>query len=824
MKTLWQDLRCGARTLAKNPGFSVVAVIALALGLGANTAIFSVFNAVLLRPLPYPEADRLMVVYETNLARGQTDVGASMPDFREWRGRNQSFERMAAFSTDSYNISSNEEPERVVGAQASIDLVPLLGVEPSQGRAFLPEEEIYGKHRVVIVSEELWRSRFGADAKLLNQTIKLNGEDFNVVGVMPRGFDFPERRVMLWTPLALPDGSSRNTRGNYWLGVVGRLKPGVTEAQAQADLNNVHHQLAQDVKETAGYGARVESLHEATVGNVRAALVVLLAAVACVMLIACANVANLLLARAAGRQREVAIRAALGANRRRLIRQLMTESLLLSILGGIAGLLLAVWGVDALVSLEPDLPRLNAIRVDGRALVFMFALVLLTSLLFGIAPAWRATKINLDESLKEGGRRATGGGREYRLLNSLVVAEIAIALVLLVGAGLMVNSLLRLQHVDPGFKTNNILTMQLALPKSRYPDERRELTVGFYRQLLERLKALPGVEAAGMTTALPLTQSGWGKVFTREDRPAPKSLKEIPSIQYRQVSAGYFNTLGIPLTKGRFLSESDTSESSPVAVINETMAKRFWPDEDPLGKRFWLGPPEEMVPPGILRPNYRFIRWTIVGVVGDVKHQGLSRSANPEAYTLPEQSLTNDSPARTMYVAVRTAGDPTSLTAAIRRQVQELDTEQPVAEVATMERRLSESLAQSRFNTSLLTIFAAVACRRAALGVYGVMSYSVSQRTHEIGIRMALGAQSSDVLHIIVRRGMMLALFGVGIGMAGALALTRLMKNLLYGVSATDPFTFAAIALLLAGTAFLACYIPARRAAKVDPMVALRYE
>ncbi|MDQ3254317.1 MAG: ABC transporter permease, partial [Acidobacteriota bacterium] len=425
---------------------------------------------------------------------------------------------------------------------------------------------------------------------------------------------------------------------------------------------------------------------------------------------------------------------------------------------------------------------------------------------------------------KEGGRRTTGGGREYRLLNSLVVAEIAIALVLLVGAGLMVNSLLRLQRVDPGFRTNNILTMQLSLPRSRYPDERRELTVGFYRQLLERTKNLPGVQAAGVTTALPLTESGWGKLFTFEDRPAPKSLEEIPSVQYRQVSADYFNTLGISLTKGRFLSERDTSESLPVAVVNETLAKRFWPDEDPLGKRFWLGPPEEMVPPGVLPAGYRFIRWTIVGVVGDVKHQGLSRSANPEAYTLPEQSLTNDSPARTMYLAVRAANDPTALTAAIRRQVQELDKEQPLAEVATMERRFSESLAQSRFNASLLTILAAVALLLAAVGVYGVMSYSVSQRTHEIGIRMALGAQRGDVLSLVVKRGMILALLGVGIGVAGALVLTRLMKNLLFGVSAIDPVTFAGVALLLASVTLVACYIPARRATKVDPMIALRYE
>src|SRR6266545_2264760 len=734
MQTLWQDLRYGARMLMKNPGFTLVAVITLALGVGANTAIFSVVNAVLLRPLPYPESEQLVRLLAMDTARGATDIGASMPDYREWRKRNQSFAHLAAFDTNNYNISGNEEPERVVGAAVDIDFFPLLGVNPAQGRGFSGEEGRFGKHRVVVLSDVLWRRRFGDGTRLDGQTIRLNGESFAIVGVMPRGFRFPSNDVALWTPLALADNDSLNTRGNYWLSVIGRLKPGVTPAQARSDLVNIHRQLEQE-KITSGFSGRVETLSEATVGDFRRTLVVLLSAVGCVLLIACVNVANLLLARASARASEIAVRATLGAGRGRLVRQLLTESLLIGALGAIAGLLLAWWGVDALVKLEPELPR-----------------------------------------------------------------------------------------VELGYETENILTMQLSLPEAKYPNSQREQAVGFYRRLVERVKALPGVRNAGVTTALPLADGGWGKLFTREDRPAPKALNEIPVTEYRHVSADYFDTLGMRLVDGCFLSERDAPNGLPVAVINETAANRFWPGENPIGKVFKLGPPEEMVPAGILRPGYRFIRWTVVGVVKDVKHQGLSQPSGPEIYTLPQQSLANDGATRTMYLTVRASIDPTALTAAIRRQAQELDKEQPIADVRTMEERRADSLLRARFDTLLLTIFAAVALTLAVVGVYGVMSYSVAERTREIGIRVALGAQRRDVLGLIVKRGMALALGGALIGLGGAIAVTRLMTGLLYKVSATDPLTLSAVVGVLTAAALLACYLPARRAMKVDPMVALRTE
>jgi putative ABC transport system permease protein len=817
---MFQDLRYGVRMLVKQPAFTFVAVVTLALGIGANTAIFSVVNAVLLQPLPYPAPEQLVRVHEIDMARGGSDIGASMPDFREWQKRQQSFAGIAAYSTNNFNISGNEEPERVVGATVATEFFSLLGVNPAQGRGLTSEEGVYGKHRVAVLSEGLWRRRFGEGTRLDGQTIRLNGEAFAVVGVMARGFQFPNNDVALWTPLALPDNDLLNTRGNYWLNAVGRLQPGVTAEQAQADLANIHRQLEQEGT-TTGYSARVESLAAATVGDLRRTLWVLLGAVGCVLLIACVNVANLLLARASVRSGEMAVRATLGAGRGRLVRQLLTESLLIGLLGAAVGLVLAWWGVEALVKLEPKLPRLEMVSVDAGALAFTLCLALATSLLFGLAPAWRAAQMDLSGALKGGGRTGT---RDHRLLSGLVVAEIALALVLLTGAGLMINSLLRLQRVELGYETKNILTMQLALPEAKYPNNRREQVVGFYQQLVDRVKNLPGVQQVGVTTALPLTNSGWGKLFRREDRPAPKAIQEMPATQYRHVSADYFNTLGMRIISGRALSERDAPAGLPVAVINETAAERFWPGENPIGKVLVLGPPEELLPAGALPPNYRFVRWTVVGVLKDIKHQALSQPSSPEVYTLPQQALANDGPARTMYLAVRATSEPTALVAAIRRQVQELDKEQPIARIATMDERRAESLLQARFNTLLLGIFAAVALLLAIIGIYGVMSYLVAERRREIGIRLALGAQRRDVLGLIVKRGMKLVLIGTLIGLGGAVWLTRLMTSLLYGVSATDPLTFAAVASVLAAAAWLACYLPARRATQVDPLIALRSE
>lgn len=826
MKDLIQDLRYGVRMLVRKPGFTVVAVITLALGIGANTAIFSVVNAVLLRPLPFPQPERLAMVNTTNLSRGITNFGTSMPDFRALRERNTTFEKMAAYNTTNFNISGTIEPERVTGAQVSADMFPLLGVGPVRGRSFTAEEETFGKHHVAIISEALWQRRFGADAGLTDQTITLNGERYGIVGVMPRGFQFPDPTVAVWTPLAVADGSEKTTRGNYWLSVVARLKPGVHPSQSQAELDGILRQLEQEETVIGGFGAQVTPLHEATVASAKTTLLVLLAAVGLVLLIACANVANLLLARAAARQREIAIRTALGAGRGRLIRQLLTESLLLGLVGGVLGLLLAVWCVDVLIGVGPNVPRLGEVGIDRSVLVFTFALAVFTSVIFGLVPALQSSKADLNEMLKESGRSATGGARRRLLGNSLVVVEVALSFVLLAGAGLMINSLLRLQRVNPGFRTDRILTMHFTLPAEKYPEDRRDLTAGFFQQLVERVKTLPGVEAAGVTSGLPLTNSGWGKLLTFEDRPAPTSLDEVPNVQYRQVSPDYFRTLAIPITKGRSFSERDTRDAPPVAIINETTARMFFADSDPIGKRLYLGPPEQLVPPGILPPGFKFPHFTIIGVIGDVRHNGFNQPLAQEIYTLHEQELASKfaDPSTWMYLAVRTVVEPSSLVGAIRHQVQELDREQPIADIATMEELVATSLSQSRFSTLLLGIFAGVALILAAVGIYGVMAYSVAQRVHEIGLRVALGAQVGDVRKLVIRQGLALTIVGVLIGLGAALAVTRVMTSLLYEVTATDPLTFAIIPVVLTGVALAASFVPARRATKVDPMVALRCE
>ena len=820
LEDLWQDLRYGARMLLKNPPFSITAISILAVGIGANTAIFSVVYAVILRPLPYAESERLVMIKEDLPAKGIPDFGVSMPDFLEWRNRNRVFDQLEAFSTDGYDISSDGDPERVTGAEVSAELFPFIGVAPVQGRRFLSEEQQFGNHRVVILGAALWRRRFGDQTRLNGQAIKINGETFSIVGVMPEGFEFPEPGTQIWLPLSVPAGHANNTRSENWLGVIARLKLGVTVRQAQADIDHIHSQLAQEYKETAEFRERVVSLSEHVVGKeLTTILLVLLGAVGFVLLIACANTANLMLARAVSRQKEMAIRVALGALRGRVIRQALTESLLIGLTGGILGLFVAMWGVDALLRLGPDLPRFADVEINGRVLIFTLALSLVTSLLAGLAPACQSTKTDLQKSLKDSARTASGSASGKRLRSALVVSEIALSLVLLICAGLMINSLLRLQRVDQGFRTNDVLSMRISLPPRSYPDNRATAIVDFFKRLDEQVSAIPGVQMAGYTTSLPLIGFGWMQYITVEGHPIPKTHEETPTVHYRQISAHYFETLGIRLLKGRALNERDTRDTEPVAVVNESFARSFYPNEEPIGKRFYLGQAEEP-------SQRRRTRWTIVGVSHDIKHQGLVSEPKPEIFSLHEQSLAkpDDGPYNRMFFVVRAAGDPNALAAAVRREVQALDKDLPVAEVITMDRLLGDSLLRQRLITLLLFIFSIIALMLAAVGVYSVMSYSATQRTHEIGIRMALGAQRIDALKLIVGQGMRLAFIGIVIGLVSSIALTRFIETLLFEVKAIDPLTYALIASLIVVVSMVACYLPARRATKVDPLVALRCE
>src|SRR5262245_12785583 len=803
MQTLLQDLRYGARMLVKQPGFTLIAVLTLALGIGANTAIFSVVNSLLFRPLPYSESEQLTWVWMDNRPEGIREDITSWPNFEDWRAQNQSFQAMAGVRDRRFNLTGAGEPEELYGANVSPNFFELMRVSPARGRGFNADEEHEGRDQVVVIGHGLWQRRFGGDANIVGQTLSLSGQPHTIIGVMPPGFQFPNK-TEVWKPLA-PDAQTRRARGSFWLPVIGRLKPGVMRAQAQTDMAGIAQRLEQQYPNTnTGFGVNVVLMHEQLVGKMRTALWVLLGAVGCVLLIACANVANLLLARAATRQKEVAIRAALGASRGRVVRQLLTESVLLAAAGGVLGLLLARWGLDALVAFAPsDLPRAESISIDRRVLFFTLGLSLLTGLVFGLAPALQSSKLGLGEGLKEGGRSSGGGGRHTRSV--LVVAQIALALVLLVGAGLLLKSSWRLQQVNPGFNPERVLTVPLSLPPSKYPEGAN--VVAFYQQLLERLRALPGVKAAGATSSVLLYKVHNSAGISIEGRPAPSGGSR-PELPLDSVSPSYFQVLGMQLIQGRNFTEQDKRDGLPVAIVNETMARRFWPDEDPIGKRFTFG---------YTGPQARWL--TVVGVVRDSRRQGLDAPIRIESF-LPYAQR----PLRAMEVVLRTTDDPLTMARTVRSAVWSLDGDLPVSEIQTVEQMVGASVAPRRFNLLVLGLFALVAVLLAAVGIYGVMSYSVTQRAHEIGIRMALGAQTRVVLSLVIGQGMRLALLGVGIGLAVAVGLTRLMAGLLFGVSATDPMTFGAIALLLVGIALLACYLPARRATKVDPMIALRCE
>ena len=807
MSTIWRDLVFGIRMLYKNRGFTSVALLALALGIGANTAIFSVVNSVLLRPLPFRDPQRLIMIWENYQQRGGPErEWASPADFRDFRDQAQSFEHVAALVGWGPTLTGQGEPEDLQGAGVSHDTFAMLGVDPVLGRGFKPDEDQPGAERVAVLSHQLWQRRFGADPSIVGNSVTLSGESFTVIGVMPRGLSFPIlNNTDIWRTigplLAANPGCDRDC---VILRVMAKLKPGVQIESARAEVSAIALQNAERFPESnKGVGATLVPLHEQLVGDVRPAMLVLLGAVGLVLLIACANVANLLLARAAAREKEVAIRAALGASRARLIRQHLTESIVLAVIGGAIGLLIAFWMVDLLVSFAPTgTPRIEEVAIDPIVLAFTSGIAVLTGVAFGLAPALLASRTNFNSALKEGGRDTSTTSRGARVRSALVVSEVALALMLLIGAGLLIKSFVNLQRVDPGFNPKNVLRVDITIPRTRYPE--RNQSASFYKQLLDRIAAMPGVEYAGAVSTLPLSGGGTDGNFAIEGQP-PAEPDRQPVAWYASISPDYFRAMGIRLLKGRELTELDSADAPKVVMISETMARRYFPDEEAVGKRLLFGGGSDLR--------------EIVGVVSDVKFFGLNVDSRPSMYFAHAQN-----PARRMSLVVRTQGNPLTLATAIRTQVSAVDRDLAVSNVMPMEQLVGTSLAEPRFVLLLLGAFAGVAMVLSAIGVYGVVSYSVSQRSHEIGVRVALGAQMSDVLKLVVGQGMTLVLGGVGLGLIAAFAMTRVMESLLFGVSATDVTTFASTALILAGVALGACLVPARRAAKVDPMESLRCE
>ncbi|HJQ26850.1 MAG TPA: ABC transporter permease [Blastocatellia bacterium] len=812
LETLLQDIRYGARVLAKHRGFTLVAVLTLALGIGANTAIFSVVNELLLRPLPFRDADRLVMLWEVT-PEGRHQNSTSRGNYYGWREQNTVFENMATFSDARVGLTGNGEPEEVAMQMATPELFDVLGVQPSLGRGFTQEDAQPRAPNVVVLSYGLWRRRYGGDPGIIGQKVQLNTVPCTVIGVLPANFEWHIRKrsgtgkpAELWTILPMPkEGPDLNGR---FLSTVARLKPSVSMAQAQAEMTTIAARLAQNAPQyNKDWSAEVVPLREQFVGNVRPALLILLGAVAFVLLIACANVANLLLARAAAREKEIAVRTALGAGRRRIVRQLLTESLLLALMGSALGLVLAWWGTGALVAISPrDVVNLQGVGINLTVLAWTLVISLLTGIIFGLAPAMEATRLNLNDALKEGGKGAEGQGtRSRRLRSALVIAEVALALVLLVSAGLLMRSFTRLRGIDTGFDADNVLTMVVNLPGRKYREDPQ--VIAFFQQTMERVRALPGVRATGMVNYLPL-YGGLGSAtgFTVAGRPAPPPGEE-PSTNVRVADADYFTAMKIPLLRGRLFNEVEDSQARHVVLISDSMARQHFPDEDPIGKTISVEMFDNPYPT------------QIIGVVGDARYDSLTDAVEPMVY-FPLPDLTYS----VMTLAVRTDNDPAAITPAVRDVIRSIDPEQPVSDVRTLNQVMAASVGRARFNTLLLSLFAGLATLLAAVGIFGVMNYSVTLRTREIGIRMALGAQPSQVLMLVLKQGLLLTGVGIGIGLGGALLLTRLMSGLLFGVAATDPATFAAIVVLLAVISLIACYIPARRATRVDPLIGLRYE
>jgi predicted permease len=820
METLWHDLCYGARTLFKNPGFMVVAVLSLAIGIGANSAIFSVINSLLLRPLPYKDADRLAILWSRSPGLNVPQDWFSPGQYLDIKTQNQVFDEVSISIGGSMNLTGQATPEHVDVARVSSSLFPLLGANSEHGRVFLPEEDEPGKPLTVILSNGFWQRHFGSDPEAIGKTLTLNGNNFNIVGIMSAEFSL-NKEVMpavngiqsadLLLPLPMSE-SARANRGNEDFNIFARLKPGVTVSQAQAEMDIIADRMKQEYPAnyppTGGLTISVVPLLEQVVGDIHLALSVLFGAVGFVLLIACANVANLQLARAAVRQKEIAIRAAVGASRLRILRQLLTESVLLSLMGGLTGLVIALLAVKALRVLGPEsVPRLNEVGIDGRVLAFTFLIALLTGIVFGLAPALRASRVDINKFLKEGSRNSGKGGASdrghHRIRKLLVISEVALSLVLLIGAGLLIRSYQRILDAHPGFNSHNVLSMRLSLPAVKYTSP--ESIVTFYQRVSERLKALPEIESVGTTYSLPMSTVALAWEPIAIEGYAARSEQDSIISNVRIVSPEYFNTMGIPLLKGRYFDAHDKKGAPDTVIVDETLAERFWPNDNPLGKR-------------LKRANTDSWK-TVVGVISDAKEYSQEKEPPITVYYPFEQTI-----ARSMFLVIRTTSDPVQMTGAITREIQALDPEMPVFDVNTMDHRLYDAMARRRFSTFLLGVFAVIALILAAIGIYGVMAYSVNQRTHELGIRLALGAQPGNILQLVIKQALILISLGIVIGLTGAFALTRVMSSLLYGVSATDGFTFVIPPLLLGSIALLASYIPARRAAKVDPMVALRYE
>ncbi len=816
MSSLVADIRFGIRMLRKSPGVTTVAVVALALGIGANTAVFSVLQAVVLRPLPYADPERLVLLFGDLHRPGLEEIETSAPEFLDYSRRSVSFEALAAYHQVGFNLAGDGEPERVLGAGATAGLFPLLGVAPLLGRTFLPEEDRPGHDQVVLLSHGLWQRRFGGDPDVAGRILRVDGRPCAIVGVMPAGFRFPSRDTELWRPEAFPpELLSENNRGSHFLDVVARLRPGVSLSAARAEMAEIARRMGEEHGDSyrSGFGARLFRLRERLVGDVRPGLILLLGAVGFVLLIACANVANVQLARAAAREKELSIRLALGAGRARLVRQMLAECVVLSAIGGVLGLLLALWGMELLVALRPAaIPRVDEVTLDLRVAAFTLCATLLAGLVSGLAPALHSAGTDVNDALKAGGRGGDGV-RLRRLRGALVAVELGLALVLLLGAGLLMRSFLELSGSELGFHADNVLTARLSLPASRYASFERQISA--FQEMLLRIAAGPGVRSVGAINALPLSGSGGDRSLLVEGRAAAPG-EPRPDEQLRFVGPGYFGALGIPLLRGRDFSAQDRDGAERVLVVNQAMAERYWPGEDALGKRLAYAGMGDAEP-----------KWCrIVGVVGNVRHTGLADEGRPEVYVPYSQPLFGAEGASLppLYLVVRTEADARGLASIVRAAILSVDPEQPISNVRTMEQRIEESLGERRFSLLLLGFFAAVALGLAVVGVYGVVSYSIAQRTREIGIRMALGARRADVLGLLLRQGLRLALAGVALGLAAAVPLTRLVSGMLYRVSPFDPVSFTAVPLLLVAVAAAAIVVPACRASRVDPMVALRYE